>query len=201
MSQTSTTISGQPISRPVSSTRLLHPAAAVLLGSAFVALCAHISIPLVFTPVPLTLQNFAVLVIGLLLEPAAAFAALVLYLIEGASGLPVFAPSVPGGLLHLFGPSGGYLLAYPFIAAIAGILARRSRPATFTTLALSATAASLALYIAGASWFQILTHASPAATLKMTVLPFLAGDALKVVAAAAIATAWMNFRKKTDTTI
>jgi biotin transport system substrate-specific component len=192
MSQTQTTISAQP----VSTARLLRQTVAVLLGSAFVAVCAHISIPLVFTPVPLTLQNFAVLVIGLLLEPAAAFAALVLYLIEGAAGLPVFVPNAPGGFLHLFGPSGGYLLAYPFIAVLAGWLSRRIRPVSFTTLALSAAAASLALYVAGASWFLILTHLSPAATLKMTVLPFLAGDALKVVAAAAIAVTMAKFRKR-----
>lgn len=192
MSQTQTTISAQPIS----TARLLHQTLAVVLGSAFVAACAHISIPLVFTPVPLTMQNFAVLLIGLLLEPTAAFAALVLYLIEGAAGLPVFVPNAPGGFLHLFGPSGGYLLAYPFVAFLAGWLARRIQPVTFMTFSISAATASLALYVAGASWFIALTHLSPAATLKMTVLPFLAGDALKVVAAAAIAVTVTRFRKK-----
>jgi biotin transport system substrate-specific component len=192
MSQTQTTISAQS----VSTAHLLRQTIAVVLGSAFVAACAHISIPLVFTPVPLTLQNFAVLTIGLLLEPAAAFAALVLYLIEGVAGLPVFAPNAPGGFLHLFGPSGGYLLGYPFIAALAGWLARRIRPVSFTTLSISAAAASLALYVAGASWFLVLTHLSPAATLKMTVLPFLAGDALKAIAAAAVAITVSKFRKR-----
>lgn len=196
MSQTQTTIAKGYIAQPISTARLLRQALAVLLGSAFVAICAHISIPLVFTPVPLTLQNFAVLLIGLLMEPAAAFAALVLYLIEGAAGLPVFVPNAPGGFLHLFGPNGGYLLAYPFVAAIAGWLARRIRPVTFTSLSISAAIASLALYVAGASWFLTLTHLSPAATLKMTVLPFLAGDALKVIAAAAIAVTVTKFRKR-----
>src|ERR1700732_1732527 len=78
-------------------------------ASAFVALCAHISLPLPFTPVPLTLQNFAVLLVGLALGPVAAFSAMMLYLAEGAMGLPVFAPHGLGGVAQLLGPTGGYL--------------------------------------------------------------------------------------------
>src|SRR3954451_1371951 len=73
----------------------------------FVALCAHVSVPLPFTPVPLTLQNFAVLLVGLALGPVAAFAAMALYLTEGALGMPVFNPHGVGGMLQLFGPTGG----------------------------------------------------------------------------------------------
>src|SRR5258708_27668357 len=88
----------------------------VLAGSAFVAVSAHISLPLSFTPVPLTLQPFAVLLLGLVLAPRLGLATLVAYLLEGAAGLPVFTPSniTFTGLAHLFGPTGGYLLAYPF---------------------------------------------------------------------------------------
>src|SRR5579872_4351062 len=106
------------------SVALRHGVLAVL-GSLLVAVCAHVSIPLWFTPVPLTLQTFAVLLLGLLLPPGAAAAALVLYLLEGAAGLPVFSPLGPGGMLQLLGPTGGYLLSYPLAAALTAWLRRR----------------------------------------------------------------------------
>src|ERR1700684_4096417 len=88
---------------------------AIVIGaSLFVALCARITVPLPFTPVPLTLQNFGVLLVGLSLGSRRGFAALALYLIEGASGMPVFNPAGPGGLAQLLGATGGFLLAYPF---------------------------------------------------------------------------------------
>src|SRR5215467_2868433 len=100
-------------------------AALVIGASLFVALCARISVPLPFTPVPLTLQNFGVLLVGLLLGSRRGFAALVLYLVEGASGLPVFSPTGPGGIAQLIGPTGGFLLAYPFVAALTGYIFAR----------------------------------------------------------------------------
>ena len=81
--------------------------AGAIAGSLLVAICAHVSVPLLFTPVPLTLQTFAVLLLGLTLGPATAFAALALYLVQGAAGLPVFSPHGPGGILQLMGPTGG----------------------------------------------------------------------------------------------
>ena len=99
----------------------------VISGSLLVALAARISLPLPFTPVPLTLQNFAVLLVGLLLGRRAGFAALVLYLAEGAAGLPVFSPMGPGGIAQLLGPTGGYLMAYPLVAYLAGGIAERDR--------------------------------------------------------------------------
>src|SRR5436853_5599736 len=72
-------------------------AAIVVSASLFVALCARVTVPLPFTPVPLTLQNFGVLAVGLLLGSRSGFAALALYLVEGAFGLPVFSPSILGG--------------------------------------------------------------------------------------------------------
>jgi biotin transport system substrate-specific component len=184
-----------PTLRPTLATHIMRQTTLVVCGSVLVALCAHISIPLIFTPVPLTMQNFAVLLLGLLMEPAAVVASMTLYLIEGASGLPVFTPNGPAGLLHLLGPSGGYLLAYPLVAGLASLLARRIRPVSFVTLAFSAAAASVILYICGAAWFAVVAHLAPLATLKMTVLPFLPGDALKVVAAAAIAISLTKLRK------
>src|SRR5258708_27327523 len=76
-------------------------------ATALVAACAHVSLPLPFTPVPLTLQNFAVLLVGMVLGPVAGFSAMVLYLAEGAIGLPVFNPHGLGGVAQLLGPTAG----------------------------------------------------------------------------------------------
>src|SRR4030088_3567835 len=100
----------------------------VIGATAFVAACAHISLPLPFTPVPLTLQNFAVILIGMVLGPVAGFSAMVLYLAEGAMGLPVFSPHGPGGVAQLLGPTAGYLFSYPLAAAVAGWAVRAMRP-------------------------------------------------------------------------
>src|SRR5881409_1766138 len=89
----------------------------IIVGaSMFVALCARITLPLPFTPVPLTLQNFGVLLVGLMLGSRRGFAVLALYLAEGAAGLPVFNPTGPGGIAQLMGPTGGFLMVYPLVA-------------------------------------------------------------------------------------
>ena len=100
-------------------------AAMVVAASLFVALCAHVTLPLPFTPVPLTLGNFAVLLVGLMLGSRRGFAALALYLAEGAMGMPVFSPTGPGGVAQLLGPTGGYLIAYPLVAGLAGWIMER----------------------------------------------------------------------------
>jgi biotin transport system substrate-specific component len=173
------------------------PAAIILAGSLLVAVCAHLAVPLIFTPVPLSLAPFAVLVIGLLVRPRLAAATLVAYLAEGALGLPVFAPTplAPGGLAHLFGPTGGYLLSYPLAAALIAFLVRRTNRG-FAPAALSAAAGSLVILFCGAVWLAALTHASVQSVLTLAVLPFLPGDALKVVAAAALAATWVRLRSR-----
>ncbi|HEX3471905.1 MAG TPA: biotin transporter BioY [Silvibacterium sp.] len=181
---------------PVSLSSVTLRIVAAMVGSLLVAICAHVSVPLLFTPVPLTLQTFAVLLIGLTLGPATAFAALTLYLIQGAAGFPVFSPHGPGGVLQLMGPTGGYLLSYPFAAAVTSLLARRIRPVSFTSYAFSAAMGSLLIFAVGASWFALVSQQSMGATLKMTVLPFLPGDALKICAAAAVAIGILKFRNK-----
>lgn len=171
----------------------------VLAGSAFVAVCAHIALPLYFTPVPLTLQTFAVLVLGLLLTPRMAAATLAVYLAEGAMGLPVFAP-VPAlsGLAHLLGPTGGYLFAYPAAAALVSFLWRRtSKSRSFAAAALSAVAGDVVILGCGALWLAVLTHASGQAALTFSVFPFIPGDALKIAAAAAVVTCYQRFRRVT----
>src|SRR5437868_10895050 len=101
---------------------------AVVAGaSLFVALCARLTLPLPFTPVPLTLQNFGVLLVGLMLGSRRGFAVLALYLAEGAAGLPVFNPTGPGGIAQLLGPTGGFLMVYPLVAGLAGWIMEHGR--------------------------------------------------------------------------
>ena len=176
----------------------LRPAGVVLAGSTLVAVCAHIALPLWFTPVPLTLQPFAVLLLGLLLSPPLAAATLGAYLAEGAMGLPVFAPGLAttAGLAHLLGPTAGYLLAYPVAAALISFLWRRSSRGFAWAMA-SAAVGNLVILLAGALWLAALTHAPVRTVCTLAVLPFLPGDALKVAAAAALAAAWGRPRRHT----
>jgi len=173
---------------------------AVLAGSALLAASAHVSIPLFFTPVPFTLQPFAVLLLGLMLEPSLAFATLAAYLVEGAAGLPVFTPQGPLGILHLMGPDGGFLLAYPFAAFLVSKL-RRTLPRTFTFAAVSAAAGAVVYFLGGASWLAVVIHQPMSVAFDLAVWPFVAGDALKVVLAAAIVTGYARFRSRSARSI
>lgn len=160
-----------------------------LAATVVIALAAHVSFPLHFTPVPLTLQPLAVLGVGLAFGPVGGFLTLLAYLAEGACGLPVFSPAGPGGIAQLFfGPTSGYLLAYPIVAAIAGGLTRLldRRISFFVSAAIGCTAATLVLYVAGASWFMTFTHLPLRAVWIATIAPFLPGEAIKVLAAAGI---------------
>jgi biotin transport system substrate-specific component len=182
-------------SLPLTQSVLIRRPLAIALGSLFVAVCAHISIPLWFTPVPVTLQPFAVLLLGLVFAPADAAAALVLYLVEGAAGLPVFSPHAPAGFVHLFGLTGGYLLSYPFVAWLTSWLRRRFTPSGFGPSLLAASAGSALILFCGALWLCLLTHQAPGRVLTLAVLPFLPGDILKVVVAAASAVGFDRFRR------
>ena len=176
-------------------TRRFAQQAGIVIGStALVALCAHISVPLGFTPVPITLQPFAVLLLGLLLAPQVSFAALILYLLEGAAGLPVFSPHGPGGVAQLLGPTGGYLLAAPFAAAIAGVLYRTGKKHALAALG-AAAIGDLVLLATGALWLQVWAHTGFSKLLSVSVVPFLGSDAAKVVAAAAAAQIFSSFSK------
>jgi biotin transport system substrate-specific component len=161
-------------------------------ASIFMALCAHVSVPLVFSPVPITLQPFGVLIIGLLLGSRMGFAALALYLAEGAAGLPVFSPAGPGGILQLLGPTGGFLMASPAASFIAGRLFEKR--SDLSGALLGCIAAEFALFSGGLSWFLIVTQVSFASALNMAVLPYLPGEVLKVAAGTGIAMRWRHAR-------
>jgi biotin transport system substrate-specific component len=163
--------------------------ALVVGASLFVALCARITIPLMpLTPVPLTVQNLGVLLVGLLLGSRRGFAALVIYLLEGMAGLPVFSPTGPGGIAQLFGPTGGFLLAYPFAAFLAGYIFDRGAK-NFVRAAWAGFAAEILLFTGGLAWLYALTH-SLAKAAYLGLYWFLAAEVIKVMFAAAIATRW-----------
>ena len=163
--------------------------ALVVGASLFVALCARITIPLLpLTPVPLTVQNMGVLLVGLLLGSRRGFAAMVLYLMEGMVGLPVFNPTGPGGVAQLFGATGGFLLAYPFVAFLTGFVFERGRK-SFGRAALAGFLAEILLFVGGLSWLFVVTH-SLATAAYLGLYWFIAAEVIKVMLAAAIASRW-----------
>ncbi len=198
-----TVITSNPAALPAQQTslhRLAIQAGTVALATAFVAVCAHIALPLPFSPVPLSLETFAVLLVGLTLGPVMGAATLMLYLVEGACGLPVFSPTGLGGILQLAGPTGGYLLAAPVAAAIAGYLPARLTPFMPRTLAnITACALAIEFILAmGALWLGIFTHAAFSHVILMGVVPFLPGEVVKILAASGIATAWTRLRQSAN---
>jgi biotin transport system substrate-specific component len=159
---------------------LLRRGVAAVLGAVTVAIAAQVAVPLIGTPVPMTLQPLAVLVVGGLLGARLGAAALVLYLALGALGLPVFTPGGLPGAARLLGPTGGYLLSYPVAAAVVGWLASSSRP---LRLLLASAAGMIVIHLGGSAQLAILTGNAGAAT-RYGLVPFLTGDLLKVGIAA-----------------
>ena len=160
--------------------------ALVVGASLFVALCAQITIPLPFTPVPLTVQNFGVLLVGMLLGSKRGFAALLLYLAEGAIGLPVFNPIGPGGLARLMGATGGFLLAYPLVAGFTGFIMERGQK-SFARAAAAGLLGEVVLFTGGLTWLAVLTH-SVSQALRWGLYWFVFAEVIKVMMAAALAT-------------
>ena len=156
-------------------------------ASMFVAICAHISVPMPFTPVPTTMQTFAVILVGMTLGPIEACAALALYLAEGATGLPVFSPHGLGGVAQLVGPTGGYLFAYPLAAGIAGasVRALRGRIGAFPAAWASGLLALVPVFSMGALWLAHSLHLDGSRAILLAVAPFLLPEVVKLTAAAA----------------
>ncbi len=163
--------------------------ALVVGGSLFVALCARVTIPLMpLTPVPLTVQNLGVLLVGLLLGSRRGFSSMVVYLVAGIAGFPVFSPGGLGGAAQLFGVTGGFLLAYPFVAFLAGYIFEHGTK-TFARAAIAGLLAEILLFAGGLSWLYLFTH-SLAKAAYFGLYWFLAAEIIKVMFAAAIATRW-----------
>ena len=172
--------------------------ASVLFMAALTAAAAQVSLPLPFTPVPLTLQPMIVLLSGVVLGSRLGAASQLLYLSAGVAGLPVFAGAIglPPGALRLLGPTGGYLLAYPLAAFVTGYLAERGLDRRYVTSVVAMLAGLAILYLGGALWLGLFARAAAGGApigvvpaLAAGVYPFVLPDLLKIAFAAGIAPA------------
>jgi len=175
---------------PLDTTR---SAGLVIVFSLFIAACAQFSIQI--GPVPITGQSFAVLLTGALLGSRLGAMAVIAYLIEGALGLPFFAGG-GAGIVRFFGPTGGYLVAFPAAAFITGAFAEHGWDKRYLTAVAAMAIGSAVILLGGLAWFTILTNTPPVAAFKLAVLPFLAGDVVKIaLAAAVLPTGWALLRR------
>jgi len=173
----------------------LVPAASVLFITALTAAAAQVSVPLPFTEVPLTLQPMVVLIGGFALGSRLGAASQMLYLLAGIAGLPVFAASVtlPPGPLRLLGPTGGYLMAYPFAAFIAGWLAERGFDRRYAGSFMAMLAGLVIIFASGITWLGLFARtlggSAPigiSAALATGLYPFLFADIVKLAIAAGL---------------
>ena len=172
--------------------RLAWRVVAVGAGSALIALAAQVRLPLPFSPVPVTGQTFAVLLVGAALGARLGVASTVLYLVEGLAGLPVYAGGNTG-FAELAGPTGGYLVGFVAAAAIVGALAQRGWDRRFLTAVAAMLAGEVAIYAFGLVW--LARFPLPVPLLEAGLIPFVVGDAYKLVAAAlALPGAWRFVR-------
>jgi biotin transport system substrate-specific component len=155
----------------------------VFAFSLLVALSAQIVIPV--GPVPITAQTFAVLLTGALLGSRMGAAAIIIYLAEGAIGLPFFSAG-RGGLGHLLGPTGGYLVAFPAAAFVTGAFAEHGWDKRFLTAAAAMAIGSVIIMLSGWAWFSLVTNTPLAVSFQTTVLTFIPGDIIKILLAAAL---------------
>lgn len=176
-----------PVSR---SSNLLKDTALIIGTSILMVLSARVSIPLPFTPVPLTLQTLVVMLAGAALGSRRGALAMLLYLVEGATGLPVFASG--GGLAYLLlSPTAGYLWSYPVAAFVVGFLCERGLDRNYRTAILAMLPGTLLIYAVGVSWLALSIHLSLYNAFLAGMLPFIPGDLAKVlVAALLLPTAW-----------
>jgi len=157
--------------------RLFYDIVLIIGGSLFIALTAQATIYLPFSPVPVTGQTLAVLLVGALFGSQRGSASVLLYLWEGAIGLPVFAGNY-GGLLPLIGPTGGYLIGFVIAAYLVGFLSERGWDRHFHTTLITMLLGSGVIYLCGLAWLVTFTGVDK--VLIMGFYPFLPGDILKL---------------------
>jgi biotin transport system substrate-specific component len=164
----------------------------IILGSFFVAAMAQLTFYLPFSPVPITGQTFAVLIIGMLFGARRGAAVLLLYIAEGLAGLPVFA-GARAGIATLIGPTGGYLIGFVAAAFVVGYLAERGAGKNLLNTLTAFLIGSAIIYLFGVAWLSTLLGLREAIAAGMT--PFLIGDAVKALSAALLLpAAWKLIR-------
>jgi len=161
---------------------LARDAALVVAGSLIVALSAQVAVRLPFSPVPVTAQTLAVLLVGATLGSKRGALSLLAYLVEGLAGLPVFAAGASGPA-YLLGPTGGYLAGFVAAAFVTGWLVERGWGKHVGRALLAMLAGSATIYLFGLSWLSLFAGRQ---ALALGLLPFLAGDVVKAIAGAAL---------------
>lgn len=161
--------------------RIVRNVILAILGSVFIAISAKIQVPM--WPVPMTMQTFAVLIVGMSFGFRLGGATLILYLAEGAAGLPVFASG--GGLAYLAGPTAGYLVGFLVSAALVGWLAERGWDRTFVLTLVAMVLGTIVIFGLGVTWLAIfLGDVNKAIAGGLT--PFLVGAVVKITLAAVV---------------
>lgn len=155
--------------------------AVVVAGSAVIAAAAQVAVPLPYSPVPVTGQTFAVLLVAGTLGARLGAASVALYVIEGLIGLPVFAGGASGAA-RLVGPTGGYLVGFVAAAVVVGALVERGFGRRVWMCAVAMLAGEVVIYAFGLAW--LARFPLPVGLLEAGLVPFLVGDAYKLVAAA-----------------
>jgi biotin transport system substrate-specific component len=185
-----------PVRSTSRSKALLRDVLLIVGFSIFLALCAQVSFHIPFTPVPITLETLAVLLTGAALGSKRGGLTMLLFLAEGAAGLPVFEGGT-GGFIHLIGVTGGYLWAFPVAAFVVGLLCEGGLDRRILTSAFAMLTGTLIIYAIGVSWLAIVLHLNIVQAFTLGMLPFIPGDLLKlVIAAALLPLAWAIVKQR-----
>lgn len=183
---TATTVTVQPVLADLLPKVRARTIVLVVAGALLTAAASQVRIPLSFTPVPINLATFAAVLVGGSLGVRRGVASMGLYLVLGMVGLPFFAEA-NGGWTYFTGATGGYLLAYPLMAAVVGYAAERGRDRQVGPFVLAVAVANLAVYVLGAAWLARVVGVpmlgADQSAWSMGIQPFLAGDIVKMVAA------------------
>jgi len=155
-------------------------AARIAAANLLMVACAYIAIPLPWTAVPFTMQNFGVAFIAVLLGARRSALVMALYLLEGAAGLPVFQPFGLPGPARFFGPTAGYLLAYPAAAFVTGWLVERIAQRSIVQLSGALLAGQALIFASAAAWLALGLGQGWTAAFWAGVAPFVLGDVVKM---------------------
>lgn len=172
-------------------------AALVVAGATLVALAAQLVVPLPFTPVPITGQTFAVLLVGASLGSVRGSSSLLLYLLAGIAGAPAY-HNQGSGFEHLAGPTGGYLVGFVVAAWLTGFLAERHWDRRFASAVAAMLSGNVVIYLIGLPWLAVALSTGLERTLELGLYPFVVGDLLKLyLAGALVPGAWRLVERAT----